>query len=139
LLARAGLAVRALLRAVGLLPLLLVLAFRHHFPLSFARVVIIQERAGGSGARPLTARADRLDAPDLLGVLADGAVRRELAHRRDVVHRLPGPELAVPVARVDPALRGDIGRVVGEQEVAIAILEERADERPEEVGLFGAE
>jgi hypothetical protein len=56
----------------------------------------------------------RRQAPDLVRVLFDSAVRRELPHVRHVEERLPGPLLRTAIGLAHPLLARDVCTVIGE-------------------------
>ena len=79
-------------------------------------------------------------APDVTGVLGDGAVAGELAASGDVQHRFLIEEPAVMlVERTCLVVHLDVGGEVGKVVVAIALLEEGAADRFEDVRLVHVE
>ena len=58
---------------------------------------------------PLSLHVDGLDVPDLLGVLADRPIRRELARARHVEDGHPRPALRIPVRALDLLVGGGEG------------------------------
>src|SRR5262249_4740575 len=63
------------------------------------------------------------DAPDVLGVLTNRPIARELAHVRHVQDRHARPGLRVAVCRRDALLARDVRSVVGQHEVAVTAPE----------------
>ena len=97
----------------------------------------------GNTARPLPPRQpvprdgsgaldrDRLQAPDLVGVLLNGAVCREFPHVRRVENRLPGPLIGAAIGVAHLLLARDVCAVVGKQQVVVtAAAQERLDRCP---------
>jgi|SRR5262245_16773570 len=82
--------------------------------------------------------ANRCQAPDFVGVLLDGAVRRELTHVGDVEDRLLGPFDGAAVGLAYALLAVDVRAVVGKQEVVISTgAQERLEDTVEQIGILG--
>jgi hypothetical protein len=77
----------------------------------------------------------RRDAPDLVCVLADRPVARELAHLGHIQNRLPCPGGLIAISARDLVLAGNVGGVVCEEEVVVTPGQERVRDRPEEQGV----
>ena len=77
--------------------------------------IVEQRYRPAKTSRRRVTRRQRLDAPDFVGVFADGAVGREAAHARDVQDRLAGPFGRATGEAVDATLRCDIVLEIGQQ------------------------
>ena len=77
-----------------------------------------------------------MDLPDLLGVFPDGPIGGEDAHAGHVEDRYGSPAFPVRIGPAGGFLGGDVGTVIGQDEVLVA-AEERIDEGPEEAGVAG--
>src|SRR5262249_43634116 len=81
------------------------------------------------------------DAPDLLGVLPHRTVAREVTHPCRVQDRLLSPGRAIVIGAGDLLLAVHIRLIVGEDQIAIALLEKGVrdgGEQPRVVGTEGA-
>src|SRR3569832_2516550 len=87
--------------------------------------------ARGDGVRLLRRRQrdlHRLHPPDLVRVLAYGAVGREFPHVRHVEYRLAVPLLAIGIKLRHPLLGRDIRGVIRQQQIMIAAVREAIDD-----------
>ena len=80
------------------------------------------ERPSPSSAAYLFQKnGDRLHLPDLLAVLPDRTIRRELAHPGHVENGHTGPPLLIPVGPAHLLLALHVGRVVCEDQIFVMI------------------
>ena len=103
---------------------------RHNRSAASRRAPAVRRRDPRHPRSPLEPDRHGLDVPDLLGVLADGAVGGEVAHPGHVEDRLPDPRPGAE-ERGDPLLRLDVGGEVGAVEETVA-PEQLVEEGPEE-------
>jgi len=81
----------------------------------------------------------RLRLPDLLTILTDCPVGRKLPHPGNIQNRHLGPILSVPICRTYPILALDVGLVVSQKQILVAVkkvVHEGAKQVPVTVGKF---
>jgi hypothetical protein len=76
----------------------------------------------------------RLHLPDVVAVLANGAIAGELTHPRHIQDRHAGPVLLVPVGLADLVLTIDVGLVIRQQQERIAV-QQVIHQRAEQIGV----
>src|ERR1700674_3630802 len=81
----------------------------------------------------------RLDTPYFVSIVANTAVARKWPHPRDVQNRLARPIARPQIKRVHLALRRDVRLVVGEQQIAIPIAQQRVENGSEAMRVVGRE
>ena len=89
-------------------------------------LVLALQLPGQAVARVLL-RLERLNVPDLLGVLVDAPVRAEEAHARHARDRLGDPLLLVAVRLVHERLRLNVAVEVVRHQVEITVVSNRRD------------
>src|SRR5437588_12810592 len=97
-------------------------------------------RVGSSptSATLLSAR-DRPQAPDVLGVLADGAIAGELARSSDIQYSFCHPAARVRVQLADLVVNPQVGWQVGEVQVRLVVGEQFAIDPVVLAGRVGTE
>src|SRR6476661_8309575 len=84
-------------------------------------------------------KLERFRMPDLVGILGDGAVRREYAHAGHIQDGLPGPLVGLAVKIVDPVLRFHVAAEVGQQQVVVAEVHQQIEQLLEATRFFRRE
>src|SRR5438067_13080435 len=87
--------------------------------------------------RGLRDRLDGLEVPDLLRILADGAVAGEDAGASGVQHGLADPFVAIAVVAIDLLVNVDVAAQISEMQIALIVRHERIVDAAEEAGLAG--
>ncbi len=77
--------------------------------------------------------------PDILGILLDGPVRREIPHVGDVMHRRAGPLLLLAVQLVHFILAVHVAAIIRQHLVVVAKVNQRIHQIAIAARLVGAE
>src|SRR6185312_5297251 len=83
----------------------------------------LRARWGGNPVR-VTALGQGSDAPDLLGVLANGAVAREFPRTCDIQHRFAAPLVTIRILTQYLLLRTRVRAEVRQMEVLLAVIQQ---------------
>src|SRR5581483_11349151 len=101
--------------------------------------MVSAKRGGESARRSRRFHRDRLDAPDLAGVFLNRPVAGKFSHARRVQDAPAGPALLIQVGRGGLLLRFEVGLEVGQHHVAVALVQQRIDDRPKLPRLLARE
>src|SRR5665647_2373347 len=95
---------------------------------------------------PMALFKHRLRTPNLFCIFTYGAIAGKFPHAGNVKNGTACPSgarpkssrlLLITIECLYPFLRGDVGGIIGQQQVVVAAMGEAVDNRPEAVGLLG--